>query len=88
MNESHVSIDLAGVKAVDARFLGLLILFRKELTKRKKSLSVVGVSRTVERMFLLNDLKFLVSSGPGEQSLHRSRTGIDQLSLIGTSAVK
>ena len=88
MNESHVSIDLAGVKAVDARFLGLLILFRKELTKRKKSLSVVGVSRTVERMFLLNDLKFLVSSGPGEQSLHRSRTGIDQLSLIGTSAAK
>ena len=56
MMESHVSIDLAGLKCIDSRFLGLLILFRKELIEKKRRLSIVGVSRAIERIFLLNDL--------------------------------
>jgi len=61
-SDSDVAIDLAGLARIDARFLGLLLLFRKELAAKKRTLSFVGVPRAIERIFVLNELGFLLTS--------------------------
>jgi N-acetylglucosaminyldiphosphoundecaprenol N-acetyl-beta-D-mannosaminyltransferase len=58
-NESVV-IDLSGTHQIDARFLGLLLVFRKELKSRGAELRFIGASRTIARIFRLNALGFLL----------------------------
>src|SRR5262249_49919971 len=55
-----VTIDLAGIRLIDARFLGLLLMLRKHLRRQGARLSFVGLSRATKRIFRLNELQFLL----------------------------
>jgi N-acetylglucosaminyldiphosphoundecaprenol N-acetyl-beta-D-mannosaminyltransferase len=59
-----ITIDLLNTNLIDARFLGLLLMLRKELRNRKAKLIVTGVSGTIERIFRLSELEFLLSPAP------------------------
>jgi N-acetylglucosaminyldiphosphoundecaprenol N-acetyl-beta-D-mannosaminyltransferase len=60
-SNQDISIDLSNTRYIDARFLGLLLMLRKELKSRKAKLTFTGASRTIERIFRLNEVKFLLS---------------------------
>jgi N-acetylglucosaminyldiphosphoundecaprenol N-acetyl-beta-D-mannosaminyltransferase len=65
-----VSIDLSKVRRIDARFLGLLVMLRKELRSRGSKLAFTGLPRGIRRIFYLSELDFLLAvdlpaSGPG-----------------------
>jgi N-acetylglucosaminyldiphosphoundecaprenol N-acetyl-beta-D-mannosaminyltransferase len=62
----EVVVDLREVKAVDQRFLGLLLMLRKSRTAQRASLKVVGASKSVARSFRLNQVAHLLS-GDGER---------------------
>jgi N-acetylglucosaminyldiphosphoundecaprenol N-acetyl-beta-D-mannosaminyltransferase len=64
--KGEVVVDLQDVKAVDQRFLGLLLMLRKSLAAQRASLKVVGASRSVARSFRLNQVSHLLS-GDGER---------------------
>jgi N-acetylglucosaminyldiphosphoundecaprenol N-acetyl-beta-D-mannosaminyltransferase len=57
----QVIVDLSGVCAIDARFLGLLLMLRKGLGSRGGDLLFVGLSRRLIRIFRLSSLGFLLS---------------------------
>ena len=59
---THVIIDLAGVRVVDGRFLGLLLMVRKYLKGRGTKLGLVGVSPAIGRLLWLNELDVLLNS--------------------------
>lgn len=58
----QVVIDLSQVRVIDARFFGLLLMLRKKLADGPH-LRFIGLSRGLERLFRLNGLGFLLSSG-------------------------
>ena len=58
-----VVVDLSQTRAVDARFFGLLLMLRKQLKSRGATLQFQGVSSRLQRLFRLNALEFLLSSG-------------------------
>ena len=58
----RVIVDVSGIRAIDARFLGLLLMVRKHLNKRRARLEFVGASRAIKRTFRLNGLGFLLST--------------------------
>jgi N-acetylglucosaminyldiphosphoundecaprenol N-acetyl-beta-D-mannosaminyltransferase len=58
----NIVLDLDGLQFIDARFLGLLLMLRKELKIRKAQLSFTGVSSSISRIFRLNELEFLLAS--------------------------
>jgi N-acetylglucosaminyldiphosphoundecaprenol N-acetyl-beta-D-mannosaminyltransferase len=60
----NVIIDLSETNQIDARFLGLLFMLRKELKSRGAKLKFIAASRTVERVFRLNALDFLLHGAP------------------------
>jgi len=60
-SNQNISIDLSTTQHIDARFLGLLFMLRKELKVRGAKLTFTGVSRTMERIFRLNEVEFLLS---------------------------
>lgn len=55
-------IDLSETRLIDARFLGLLLMLRKQLKAQEAKLIFTGVSRAIERMFRLNELGYLLSA--------------------------
>jgi N-acetylglucosaminyldiphosphoundecaprenol N-acetyl-beta-D-mannosaminyltransferase len=55
-----IVIDLSGVDAVDARFLGLLFMLRKQVGQHGARLSLTGASPHLARMFRLNCAEFLL----------------------------
>jgi N-acetylglucosaminyldiphosphoundecaprenol N-acetyl-beta-D-mannosaminyltransferase len=55
-----IVIDFSNTHAVDARFLGLLLMVREQLKVRGGELKVSGMSRRVEKMFRLNGLEYLL----------------------------
>jgi N-acetylglucosaminyldiphosphoundecaprenol N-acetyl-beta-D-mannosaminyltransferase len=57
-----VVVDLTEVRAIDARFLGLLLMLHKQLREGGRELKIVGVLSRVKRMFRLNGAGFLLSS--------------------------
>jgi N-acetylglucosaminyldiphosphoundecaprenol N-acetyl-beta-D-mannosaminyltransferase len=59
---NQILVDFSETKAVDARFLGLLLMLRKELEGRGR-LKLTGLSRQLERQFRLHGLGYLLSSG-------------------------
>ena len=61
----RVVIDFSATRAIDARFLGLLLMLRKLLKARGEELELVGMSRKLERTFRLNGLDYLCTSGAG-----------------------
>ena len=56
--DKQIVIDFSETCAVDARFLGLLLMLRKQLTARNAVLRFMGISRRLERMFRLNGLGY------------------------------
>jgi N-acetylglucosaminyldiphosphoundecaprenol N-acetyl-beta-D-mannosaminyltransferase len=56
-----IIVDLSKVRQIDARFLGLLLMLRKELKSRRAKLTFTCVPRTIERIFRLSELQFLLS---------------------------
>jgi N-acetylglucosaminyldiphosphoundecaprenol N-acetyl-beta-D-mannosaminyltransferase len=57
-----VLVDLAGARAIDARFLGLLLMLRKCLNEQSVNLAFVGISPATRRLFRLNQVDFLFDS--------------------------
>jgi len=53
-------IDFSETCAVDARFLGLLLMLRKQLKARNTVLRFTAISRRLERMFRLNGCGYLL----------------------------
>ena len=56
----NVVIDLSAVRAIDARFFGLLLMLRKRLKSQGCGLQFVGASLAIKRLFRLNEVQFLL----------------------------
>jgi N-acetylglucosaminyldiphosphoundecaprenol N-acetyl-beta-D-mannosaminyltransferase len=61
-NAKTVTIDLGDVDNIDARFLGLLLMLRKELMAQGVHLELIGASGSIDRILRLNGLEFLLTS--------------------------
>jgi N-acetylglucosaminyldiphosphoundecaprenol N-acetyl-beta-D-mannosaminyltransferase len=59
-----LTVDIAGLRAVDARFLGLLLMARKRMVARGGKLHISGASSRLRRAFRLNRFDFLLNSTP------------------------
>jgi N-acetylglucosaminyldiphosphoundecaprenol N-acetyl-beta-D-mannosaminyltransferase len=59
---NRIVIDLADVSAIDSRFLGLLLVFRKVVKFNNSELLLTEVSSKLERVFRLNGVDFLLKS--------------------------
>jgi N-acetylglucosaminyldiphosphoundecaprenol N-acetyl-beta-D-mannosaminyltransferase len=55
-------LDFAKVDAIDARFLGLILMARKLLNAQERALRIVKVSRSIRRRFQLHGAQFLLRS--------------------------
>jgi N-acetylglucosaminyldiphosphoundecaprenol N-acetyl-beta-D-mannosaminyltransferase len=60
--KKRIMIDFSNTRAVDARFLGLLLMLRKKLKDDGASAVLIGLSPELRRIFRLNGLEFLLSS--------------------------
>jgi N-acetylglucosaminyldiphosphoundecaprenol N-acetyl-beta-D-mannosaminyltransferase len=60
-SNQNITIDLSNTRLIDARFLGLLLMLRKELRRRGAKLIFTGVSGAIERIFRLSELQYLLS---------------------------
>ena len=58
-----IEVDLSQTSAVDARFLGLLLMLRKTLKDSGLTLNFVGISTELARQFRRNGLEYLLSPG-------------------------
>jgi N-acetylglucosaminyldiphosphoundecaprenol N-acetyl-beta-D-mannosaminyltransferase len=56
----QVIVDLSAARAIDARFLGLLLMLRKCLKAEGRFLTVAGLSPGMERIFHLNGVDYLL----------------------------
>jgi N-acetylglucosaminyldiphosphoundecaprenol N-acetyl-beta-D-mannosaminyltransferase len=54
-------IDLSHTQTIDARFFGMLMMLRKELTSRNAKLLFTGVTPAIKRLFRLNELGYLLT---------------------------
>ena len=61
-DKKDLIIDLSNTHQIDARFLGLLLMLRKELRSRGARLIFTGVPRQIARIFRLNELGYLLSA--------------------------
>jgi N-acetylglucosaminyldiphosphoundecaprenol N-acetyl-beta-D-mannosaminyltransferase len=59
-----IVINLSDTVQIDARFLGLLLMLRKELRSQGKRLKFTAVPRAIGTVFYLNELGFLLSADP------------------------
>ncbi|WP_024516226.1 WecB/TagA/CpsF family glycosyltransferase [Bradyrhizobium sp. Tv2a-2] len=55
-----LKVDMRDTETIDPRFLGLLLMVRKELRDRDHELSVVGTPPAIRRAFRLNGFDFLL----------------------------
>ena len=58
--KKQIVIDFSGTCAIDARFLGLLLMLRKQLRVQNAVPRFIGISRRLERTFRLNGLGYLL----------------------------
>jgi N-acetylglucosaminyldiphosphoundecaprenol N-acetyl-beta-D-mannosaminyltransferase len=57
-----IQINLSSACAIDARFLGLILMLRKQAMKLGTELNFTGVSERIQTMFRLNGAEFLLTS--------------------------
>jgi N-acetylglucosaminyldiphosphoundecaprenol N-acetyl-beta-D-mannosaminyltransferase len=58
---SHsIVLDLSGVRFFDFRLLGLVLMLRKQLKERGKTMTIVGVSPRLKRLFHLSGASYLL----------------------------
>jgi N-acetylglucosaminyldiphosphoundecaprenol N-acetyl-beta-D-mannosaminyltransferase len=60
--KKRIMIDFTDTRAIDARFLGLLLMIRKRLKDDGTGPVLIGLSPKLKRIFRLNGLEFLLSS--------------------------
>jgi N-acetylglucosaminyldiphosphoundecaprenol N-acetyl-beta-D-mannosaminyltransferase len=60
-----VVVDIAGLSAVDARFLGLCLMLRKRLNAQGTRLAFRGASPTLSKLFRLHGVGFLLTDDQG-----------------------
>jgi N-acetylglucosaminyldiphosphoundecaprenol N-acetyl-beta-D-mannosaminyltransferase len=66
-SNQDISIDLSNTRFIDARFLGLLLMLRKELRSRGAKLILTGASGEIERILRLSEVKSLLSPVPPDR---------------------
>jgi hypothetical protein len=77
-DDESVTVSLSG-PAIDARFLGLLLMLKKQLKNTGAAPIFVGVSPGLERIFRLNSLDFMYSNDVlSPQDLGRKRLFADR----------
>jgi N-acetylglucosaminyldiphosphoundecaprenol N-acetyl-beta-D-mannosaminyltransferase len=54
-------VDFSKTRAVDQRFLGLLLMVRKQVKARGGELQFTGISPTLLRIFRLNGIEHLLA---------------------------
>jgi N-acetylglucosaminyldiphosphoundecaprenol N-acetyl-beta-D-mannosaminyltransferase len=65
-DKPRLIVDLSKVDAVDARFLGLLLMLKKCVGQRQGGrLEIAGASAAIRRMFRLNEVAFLLTTSEG-----------------------
>jgi len=75
--QKAIDIDVSGTRTIDPRFLGLVLMVRKQLRKRGQSLSFIKVPPAISRVFRWNRFEFLLSDeidgieGPGQTTHSR-----------------
>jgi ABC-type transporter Mla MlaB component len=57
---TRVSVNLAEIRVIDQRFLGLLMMLRKATTRQGARLTFINVSSGMRRMFRLNEAEYLL----------------------------
>jgi N-acetylglucosaminyldiphosphoundecaprenol N-acetyl-beta-D-mannosaminyltransferase len=57
----QVLVDISGVRSIDSRFFGLLLMVRKNLANQGTYLRFRGASPKLRRVFRLNRFEFLLS---------------------------
>jgi len=60
--KNNIAIDLSGTCAIDQRFLGLLLMLRKQAKKQGGKLTFTGASARLAKLFRLNGAEFLLAS--------------------------
>ena len=58
--KKQIIIDFSETCAIDARFLGLLLMLKKQLVAQGSGLRLMGISRRMARTFRLNGLEYLL----------------------------
>jgi ABC-type transporter Mla MlaB component len=58
--QKRIVIDFAGVRRIDPRFTGFLLVLRKSLESRGSRLEITGVSRQTQNIFFLNGFRFFL----------------------------
>ncbi len=58
--DKPVIIDMSGVRHVDSRFFGALLMLRKMLVDRGDQLAFTGISPAIRRLFKLNRFAYLL----------------------------
>ena len=76
-SRNEITIDLSDTSTIDARFLGLLLLLRKQLKRQHGRLTFIGASRRIAKLFRYNELSFLLAADSGVQSTTSARAGSD-----------
>ena len=56
----NVDLDLSATRVVDVRFVGLLLMLRKQLHRHGNQLNFVGITPTISRLLRLNGFGFLL----------------------------
>ena len=65
-----LTIDISGVRAIDPRFLGLLLIARKQMAARGGRLQIWGASSRLRRAFRLHRFDFLLNPSPATDMQH------------------
>jgi N-acetylglucosaminyldiphosphoundecaprenol N-acetyl-beta-D-mannosaminyltransferase len=58
--DKTIIIDLSSTRAIDSRFLGLLLMLRKELKRSGKKLVLAGLSPQLQSVLHLSGCDFLL----------------------------
>jgi len=65
-----VVINFTGIRMMDARFIGLLLMLDKQLKKQKLHLRFTGVPPKIEKIFRLNGFGFLLRTESLTKDVH------------------
>jgi anti-anti-sigma factor len=65
LRRERMVVDLSGLDFIDTRFQGLLLMVAKQLNARGTDLQLIGASPSLEKLFRLNELGYLIAVGRG-----------------------
>jgi N-acetylglucosaminyldiphosphoundecaprenol N-acetyl-beta-D-mannosaminyltransferase len=63
--EKAIDVDVSGIRMLDPRFFGLLLMVRKQLRRRGQDLRFIRPSAAIIRVFRWNGFEFLLSNEIG-----------------------